>query len=93
MRDHSSYLHGRAAVKIGAEIGLLSFRLSVSQDASLGGFPLAPVWPMGKVTLWKGFFYLTLGLETDEGVATDKGFAWIGNQTQDFGSKAQCAID
>jgi len=51
----SSYLHDRAIGRSGAEIGLLSLRLSVSQGASLGDFLLAPVSPIEKVTLWEGF--------------------------------------
>ena len=46
-----------ATVRSGAEIGLLSLRLSVSQGASLGDFLLAPVCPIEKVTLWEGFLY------------------------------------
>jgi len=44
------------AVRSGAEIGLLSLRLSVSQGASLGDFLLAPVCPIEKVTLWVASF-------------------------------------
>jgi len=69
----SSCLHDRAIVRKGAEIGLLSLRLSVSQGASLGDFLLAPACPIEKVTLWEGFLYLTSGSETDEGVMKDKG--------------------
>jgi len=47
----------------GAQIGLLSLTLSVSQVASLGEFLLAPACPIEKVTLWEGFLYLTLGSE------------------------------
>jgi len=57
------------AVRCGAEIGLLSLMLSVSQGASMGDFPLAPACPMEKVNPWKSFLYLTSGFETDEGVA------------------------
>ena len=70
--EQSFYLCDRAAVRSGVEIGLLSLRLSVSQSASLGDFLLAPVCPIEKVTLWEDFLYLTLGSETDEGVAKDK---------------------
>ena len=49
----SSCLHDRATVRSGAEIGLLSLRLSVYQGASLGDFLLAPVCPIEKVTLWE----------------------------------------
>ena len=42
-----------ATVMSGAEIGLLSLRLSVSQGASLGDFLLAPACPIEKVTLWE----------------------------------------
>jgi len=48
-----SCLHDRATVRSGAEIGLLSLRLSVSQGASLGDFLLAPARPIEKVTLWE----------------------------------------
>jgi len=48
-----SCLHDRATVRSGAEIGLLSLRLSVSQGASLGDFLLAPACPIEKVTLWE----------------------------------------
>jgi len=69
---------------------LLSLRLSVSQGASvLGGFLLAPACPIAKLTLWEGFLYITLGSETDEGVAKDKAFALTENRTRDPGSKAQ----
>jgi len=68
------------AVRSGAEIGLPSLRLSVSQGASLGDFLLAPACSIVKVTLWEGFLYLTSGSETDEGVAKDKGFARAGNR-------------
>ena len=74
-----------------AEIGLLSLRLSDSRSASLGDFLLAPVCPVEKVILWEGFLYLTLGSEPDEGVTKDHIFARTGNQTQDSGSKTQCA--
>ena len=43
----------RCPVRSGAEIGLLSLRLSVSQGASLGDFLLAPARPIEKVTLWE----------------------------------------
>ena len=46
-------LHDRATVRSGAEIGLLSLRLSVSQGASLGDFLLALACPIEKVTLWE----------------------------------------
>ena len=39
----------RTGVRSGAEIGLLSPRLSVSQGASLGDFLLAPACPIEKV--------------------------------------------
>jgi len=45
-----SCLHDRATVRSGAEIGLLSLRISVSQGASLGDFLLAPACPIEKVT-------------------------------------------
>jgi len=48
-----SCLHDRATVRSGAEISLLSLRLSVSQGASLGDFLLAPACPIEKVTLWE----------------------------------------
>ena len=47
-----SCLHDRATARSGAEIGLLSLRLSVSQGASLGDFLLAPACPIEKVTHW-----------------------------------------
>jgi len=75
----SSYPHDRMAVRSGAEIGLLSVRLSVSQGASLGDFLLAPACLIEKVSLWVGFLYLTSGSETDEGVAKDKVLARTGN--------------
>ena len=75
----SSCLHDRAAVRSGAEIGLLGLRLSFSQGASLGDFLLAPACPIEKVNLWERFPYLTSGSETDEGFAKDKVFARIGN--------------
>jgi len=62
----SSYLYDRAIVRSGAEIGLLSLTLSVSQGASLGDFLHAPACPIEKVTLWEGFLYLTSGSETNE---------------------------
>jgi len=74
----SSYLHDRATVRSGAEIGLLSLRPSVSQGASLEGFLLAPACPIEKVTLWEGFLYLTSRSETDA-TAKDKVFARTGN--------------
>jgi len=43
------------SVRSGAEIGLLSLRLSVSQVVSLGDFLLAPACPIEKVILWVGF--------------------------------------
>jgi len=88
----SSYLHDRATVRSGAEIGLMSFRLSVSQGASLGDFLLAPACPVEKETLWEGFFYLTSGSETDEGAVKDKVFARAGNRTRGSGTRAQYAI-
>jgi len=57
----SSYVHDRTAVRSGAEIGLLTLRLSVSQGASLGDFLLALACPIEKVALWVGFLYLTSG--------------------------------
>ena len=48
--DSSSCLHDRATIRSGAEIGLLSLRLSVSQGAPLGDFLLAPACPIEKVT-------------------------------------------
>jgi len=61
----------------GAEIGLLSLRLSLYQ---------------GKVTLWECFLYLMSGTETDEGVAKDEVFARTENRTRDYGSKTHYAI-
>jgi len=55
MAPSSSYLLGRTAVGSGAEIGLLSLKLSVSQNASFGDFLLAPTCPIEKVTLKEGF--------------------------------------
>jgi len=46
----SSGLHDRTAVRSGAEIDLLSFRLSVSQGSLLGDFLLAPPCPIDKIT-------------------------------------------
>jgi len=40
----------------------------------------------------ESFLYLTSGSQTDEGVAKDKVFVRTGNQTRDFGSKAQYAV-
>ena len=71
----SSYLHDRTVVRSDSEIGLLSLRLSVSQGVSLGDFLLALTHPIEKVALWVGFLYLTLGSETDKGVAKDEVFA------------------
>ena len=82
----------RCPARSGAEVGLLSLRLSVSQGSSLGDFLLAPACPIEKVTLWEGSLYLTSGSETDEGVAKDKVFARTVNRTQGSGSKAQYAI-
>jgi len=65
------------SVRIGAKIGLLD---SVSQDASLRDFLLAPTCPVEK-GLWEGFLYSTSGSETDKGVAKDKVFARTGNRT------------
>ena len=62
----SSYLHDWATVRSGTEIGLLSFRLSVSQGESLGDFLHAPTCSIEKITLWEGFLYLTSGSETSE---------------------------
>jgi len=70
----SFYLHDRAAVRISAEIDLLSLRLSVSQGPSIGDFLLSPACSIEKVTLWEDFLYLMTGSETDEGVAEDKVF-------------------
>jgi len=72
----SSYLHDRTAVRCGAEIGLLSLRLSISQCAILGDFQLAPTCRIAKVTLLEGF---RSGSGTDKGVA--KAFTRTGNQT------------
>jgi len=47
------------SVRSGAESGLLSFRLSASQGASLGDFLLAPACPIEKVTLWVSFLVFT----------------------------------
>ena len=47
----SLYLYDGTAVRCGAEIGLLSPRLSASQGASLGDFLLAPECPIEKATL------------------------------------------
>ena len=58
------YYNDKTAVKSGAESGLLSLRLSVSQGASLGDFLLASACPVEKVTLWEGFLYLTTDSET-----------------------------
>jgi len=77
-----------ASVRSGAEIGLLSLRLSISQGASLGDLLHAPACPIDRLTLWEGSLYLTSGSETDEGVAKDKVFAGTGNQTRYSGSKA-----
>ena len=49
-----------------SEFCLLNLRFSVSQEASLGDFLLAPTCPIEKVTLWEGFLYLSLGFETYE---------------------------
>ena len=87
-----SYLHDRAIVRGGAEIGLLSLRLSVSQGESLGDFLFATACPIERVTLWEGFLYLTSGSETDECVTKDKVSVRTGNLTRDSGSKAQYAI-
>jgi len=72
----------RTAVGSGAEIGLLSFRLSVSQGASLGNLLLAPACPIEKITLRESFLYLTPRSETDEGVAKKKVFARTGSRTR-----------
>ena len=61
-----------ASVRSGAEIGLPSLRLSVSQGASLGDFPPTPTSPIKKVTLWVGFLCLMSRSETGEGVIKDK---------------------
>jgi len=82
----------RCPVRSGAEVGLLSLRLSVSQGASLGDFLLAPACSIEKVTLWEGFLYLTPGSETGEGIAKDKVSGEYGNWARDSGSKAQYAI-
>jgi len=47
-------------VRRGAQIDSLSLWLSVSQHASLGDFPLAPMCPMEKVILSVSLLYLTL---------------------------------
>jgi len=57
----SSYIHDRATVS-GAEIGLLSLRLSVSQGVSLGDFLLAPAYLIEEVTLWSSLSYGLKGL-------------------------------
>jgi len=65
-----SYLHDRTAVRSGAEIGLLTLRLSVFQGVLLRCFLLAPACPINKVTIWNkwGFcerqsFLPKLGIE------------------------------
>jgi len=55
LRNLFSHLHDRTVVRSGAEIGLLSLALSVSRGVSLGDFPLAPMRPVEKGTLWAGF--------------------------------------
>ena len=89
---NSLYLNDRIAVRSGAETGLLSLRPTVSQGVSVGDFLLALACPIENVTLWQGFFYLTLGSGTDNGVAKEKVFARTGNSTRGFGFKAQYAI-
>jgi len=88
----SSYLPDGTVVKSGAEIGLLSPRLCVSQGASLGDFLFALVRPIEKVALWVGFLYLTAGFENDDEIVKAKVFAWIENRTRDLESKAQYTI-
>jgi len=46
-------------------------RVPHSQSASLGDFPLAPAWPIEKITLWENFLYLMLEFKTDGGVVKD----------------------
>ena len=70
-----------SAVRSSAAIGLLSLNLSASQGVSLGDFLLAPASPIEKLLLKVAFLYLTLGSETEEGVAEDKSFARTGNRT------------
>jgi len=48
------YPAGATSVRSGAEIGLLSLRISGSQRASLGDFLHAPACPIKDVTLWIG---------------------------------------
>jgi len=55
----------RCPVSSGAEMGLLSLRLSISQGASLGDSLLAPGCPIEKVTLLMGLLYLMSRFETD----------------------------
>ena len=81
----------RCPVRSGAEIGLLSLRLSVFQPAALEDFLLAPVCPIEKVTQWESHHYLMSGSETDEGVAGNKVLDRTRNRTVDLGSKAQYA--
>jgi len=44
-----AYLHDRTAVRSGAEIGLLRFRLRVSRGVSLGDFLVAPACPIENI--------------------------------------------
>jgi len=55
-------------VRSGADIGILSVRLSISQGMSLGDFLLAPAFVLEKVALWEGFLYLTSGSESTAGM-------------------------
>ena len=80
------------SVSSGAEIGLLSLRLSVSQSESLGDFLRALACTIEKVSLWDPGLS---GSETEKGVAKQTRVSrnrrgdW---GTRDSGSKAQYAI-
>ena len=69
----------RCPVSSGAEMGLLSLMLSISQSSSIGDFLLTLACPIKKETLWEGFLYLTLGSETVKGVANNKVFDRTGD--------------
>jgi len=84
----SSYLYDRTIVRSGAEIGLLSLTLSVSQGASLGDFSLAPVCPIEKVTLCEGFFYVASGSATDKILQKTKFLSELGIEPGTPGPKA-----
>jgi len=82
-----------ASVRSGAEIGLLSVRLSVFKGASLGDFLLAPVCPIEKVTLWEGFVYLIFGIWNRWRCCERQSFCRTGNRLTDPATLSQQVLN